>query len=213
MDFNTFLKSVSKIKNLELPGEVSQIKMSPPYRIELMERNKMLMKTAKQAAVLALFYPNHQNETHLILILRKTYKGVHSAQVGFPGGKLEESDLDLQVTALRETHEEVGVPMEAVNVLKRMTPMYIPPSNFTVHPFFGVTQQTPKFIKQDEEVEDLIEVSLTHFLDDSTVFKTTVPTSYQLNVEVPAFKLNNHVVWGATAMMLSEVKDLLKKVL
>lgn len=213
MDFNTFLKSVSKIKNLELPGEASQIKMSPPYRLELMERNRALMKTAKQAAVLALFYPNQDHETHLILILRKTYKGVHSAQVGFPGGKLEDYDLDLEVTALRETHEEVGVPRDAVEVLKRMTPMYIPPSNFTVHPFFGVTQQTPKFIKQDEEVEDLIEVPLSHFLDESTVFQTTVPTSYDLRVEVPAFKLNNHVVWGATAMMLSEVKDLLKKVL
>ena len=213
MDFNTFLKSVPKIKNLELPGEASQIKMSPPYRLELMERNRILMKTAKQAAVLALFYPNTKNETHLILILRKTYKGVHSAQVGFPGGKLEEEDVDLQMTALRETQEEVGVSMDVVNVLKQMTPMYIPPSNFTVHPFFGVTQSTPNFIKQDDEVEDLIEVSLSHFLDESIVTSTSVPTSYEVNVDVPAFILNNHVVWGATAMMLSEVKDLLKMVL
>lgn len=213
MDFNIFLKSIPKIKNLELPGEASQIKMSPPYRLELMERNRALMKTAKQAAVLAMFYPNRHNETHLILILRKTYKGVHSAQVGFPGGKLEEDDADLQITALRETYEEVGVPMDTVNVLKRMTPMYIPPSNFTVHPFFGVTENTPNFIKQDDEVEDLIEISLTHFLDESTVIQTSVPTSYKVKVEVPAFKLNDHVVWGATAMMLSEVKDLLKRVL
>ncbi len=213
MDFNIFLKSIPKIKNLELPGEVSQIKMSPPYRLELMEDNKVLMKTAKQAAVLALFYPNRHNETHLILILRKTYKGVHSAQVGFPGGKLEDDDNDIEITALRETYEEVGVPMDTVNILKRMTPMYIPPSNFTVHPFFGVTRKTPNFIKQDDEVEDLIEVSLQHFLDESAVIQTSVPTSYEVNVEVPAFKLNDHVVWGATAMMLSEVKDLLKKVL
>lgn len=213
MDFITFSKSILEVKNLELPGETSQIKMSPPYRLELMEQNKQLMKTAKQAAVLALFYPNTTNETHLILILRKTYKGVHSAQVGFPGGKFEEQDSDLQMTALRETYEEVGVPMKTVNVLKRMTPMYIPPSNFTVHPFFGISHETPNFIKQDEEVEDLIEVSLSHFLDESTVFQTSVPTSYKVNVKVPAFKLNNHVVWGATAMMLSEVKDLLKKVL
>ncbi len=213
MDFNIFLKSVPKIENLELPGEVSQIKMSPPYRLELMEQNRVLMKTAKQAAVLALFYPNKHNETHLILILRKTYKGVHSAQVGFPGGKLEEDDTDLQMAALRETYEEVGVPMDTINVLKRMTPMYIPPSNFTVQPFFGMTHSIPNFIKQDDEVEDLIEVSLSHFLDESTVIQTSVPTSYEVNVEVPAFKLNDHVVWGATAMMLSEIKDLIKKVL
>ena len=213
MNFDSFSKSIIKIRQLELPGETSQIKMSPPYRLELMERNRALMKTAKQAAVLALFYPNAKNETHLILILRKTYKGVHSAQIGFPGGKIEANDKDLQMTALRETKEEVGVPMNDVEVLKQMTPMYIPPSNFTVHPFFGTTQNTPNFIKQDDEVEDLIEVSLSHFLDESTVIQTTVPTSYNLNVEVPAFKLNNHVVWGATAMMLNEVKDLLKMVL
>jgi len=213
MDFNIFLKSIPKVKNLELPGEASQIKMSPPYRLELIERNRELMKTAKQAAVLALFYPNINNETHLILILRKTYKGVHSAQVGFPGGKFEDDDTDLQMTALRETYEEVGVVMDTVNVLKQMTPMYIPPSNFTVHPFFGITQSTPDFVKQDEEVEDLIEVSLSHFLDESTLVQTSVPTSHKVKVEVPAFKLNDHIVWGATAMILSEVKDLLKKVL
>lgn len=213
MDFNKFLKVIPKVKNLELPGESSQIKMSPPYRLELMERNKGLMKKAKQAAVLALFYPDKNDETHLILILRKTYKGVHSAQVGFPGGKFEAEDLDLQITALRETYEEVGVPVEDIKVLKRMTPMYIPPSNFTVHPFLGITSNLPNFIKQDEEVEDLIEVSLLHFMEESSVFQTSVPTSYEVNVEVPAFKLNNHVVWGATAMMLSELKDLLKKVL
>lgn len=213
MDFNIFLKAIPKVKNLELPGESSQIKMSPPYRLELMERNKELIKSAKQAAVLALFYPNEHNETYLILILRKTYKGVHSAQVGFPGGKCEVEDVDVQMTALRETYEEVGVPIEAIEVLKRMTPMYIPPSNFTVHPFIGITKDKPNFIKQDEEVEDLIEVSLLHFLDETVVIDTSVPTSYNLNLNVPAFQLNNHVVWGATAMMLSEVKDLLKKVL
>ncbi|WP_299226160.1 CoA pyrophosphatase [uncultured Psychroserpens sp.] len=213
MDFNTFSKSIPKIKNLELPGEASQIKMSPPYRLELMERNRELIKTAKRAAVLALFYPNTSNETHLILILRKTYKGVHSAQVGFPGGKVEQTDTDLEHTALRETHEEVGVNISRTNVIKTMTPMYIPPSNFAVHPFLGIATNTPNFRKQDEEVEDLIEVPLSHFLDDSIVINTTVPTSYNINVEVPAFKLNEHVVWGATAMMLSEIKDVLKAVL
>lgn len=213
MDFNTFLNSVSKIKNLQLPGEASQIKMSPPYRLELIERNRKLMKSAKQAAVLSLFYPNEFNQTHLILILRKTYKGVHSAQVGFPGGKVEHEDKDLKFTALRETKEEVGVPEHQVQVLKQLTPMYIPPSNFTVHPFLGITESTPQFTKQDEEVEDLIEVPLSHFLEASSVITTSVATSYKVEVQVPAFKLNDHVVWGATAMMLSEVKDLLKMVL
>lgn len=213
MNFDAFVNAVSEVKTLELPGELSQIKMSPPYRLELIKRNKVLMKSAKQAAVLALFYPTTNWDTHLILILRKTYKGVHSAQVGFPGGKVEKNDGKLETTALRETREEVGVSEERIKVLKQLTPMYIPPSNFTVHPFLGITETTPKFIKQDDEVEDLIEVSLSHFLDETSVTHTLVKTSSNAKVKVPAFRLNEHIVWGATAMMLSEVKDLLKKVL
>ena len=213
MNFETFIKSASKIKNLNLPGEDSLFKMSPPFRDELVEANRAKMKNAKQAGVMALFYPNEEGETYLILILRKTYKGVHSAQVGFPGGKYEDDDPDLEYTALRETYEEVGVPIADVQVLKAMTKLYIPPSNFTVSPYLAITKQTPNFIKQDEEVEDLIEVSLTHFLDDVNTGEVNVMTSMNVELEVPAFTLNGHVVWGATAMMLSELKDLLKMVL
>lgn len=213
MNFDLFLNSIAKIENLELPGEAAQIKMSPPYRLALIEKQREAMKTAKKAGVMALFYPDVYQKTKLILILRKTYKGVHSAQVGFPGGKFEDEDLNLQYTALRETYEEIGVPIETIKVLKKMTPMYIPPSNFTVNPFLGITTQTPVFIKQDEEVEDLIEIDLPHFLDESSVMKTSVLTSYKVDVEVPAFQLNDYIVWGATAMMLSELKDLLKQVL
>ncbi|RIA09153.1 8-oxo-dGTP pyrophosphatase MutT (NUDIX family) [Flavobacteriaceae bacterium MAR_2010_72] len=213
MNFDTFLHSVSKIENIELPGESSHLKMSPPYRLELMQRNKELMKKAKKAGVLALFYPNIEHQTQLALILRKTYKGVHSAQIGFPGGKIEKGDLDIKFTALRETQEEIGVPKHEIKVLKALTELYIPPSNFTVYPFFGVSPKTPRFIKQEDEVDDVIEVSLSNFIDDGNMIMTVVPTSYRLDVEVPAFQLNGHIVWGATAMMLIELKDLLKQVL
>jgi len=212
MHFETFIKQVSKIKNLNLPGQTSQFKLSPPFRKELENENKDKMKYAKKAGVMALFYPKNK-ETYLVLILRKTYKGVHSAQVGFPGGRYEEGDKNLEFTALRETFEEVGVPIDVVEVLKDMTPLYIPPSNFTVAPFVGITHQTPNFVKQDDEVEDVIEVKLTHFLDDTNTTTAKVMTSYNVKLEVPAFTLNGHVVWGATAMMLSELKDLLKIVL
>jgi len=210
MNFNLFLKSVSKISQLPLPAEASQFKMSPPFRLELIKEQQDKIKNAKQSAVLALFYPDHNHETKLILILRKTYKGVHSAQVGFPGGKVEEADESLKFTALRETQEEIGVPLQDIEILKALTQVYIPPSNFYVHPFIGYTNSTPKFIKEESEVEALIEVALAHFLDDQNIITKTVSTSYKVNVDVPAFKLNGHVVWGATAMMLSEIKDLLK---
>tara|TARA_R110000868_G_scaffold347104_3_gene608208 strand:+ start:730 stop:1368 length:639 start_codon:yes stop_codon:yes gene_type:complete len=211
MRFEEFLKSVSKIKNIPLPAEASHFKMVPPFRQELLKKQEKAIKKAKHAGVLALFYPDEDMETKFVLILRKAYKGVHSAQVAFPGGKLETQDISLQDTALRETFEEVGVPIDAVKIVRNISQVYIPPSNFYVQPFIGVTQTTPKFIKQDDEVEVLIEIDLEHFLDEQSLVSKKVKTSYSIEVEVPAFKLNDFVVWGATAMMLSEIKDLLKQ--
>jgi len=213
MNFDTFLKAVSKIENIELPGESSQLKMSPPFRLEFMELYREAKKNAKQAGVLILFYPDQKRQTHLVLILRKSYQGVHSAQVGFPGGKLEEGDHTIEYTAIRETFEEIGVPEHCVKILKSLTQLYIPPSNFTVHPFLGVTEWCPIFKIQEDEVEDVIEVSLSNLLNEKNRIITSVTTSYKANAKVPAFQLNGHIVWGATAMMLSELKDLLKEVL
>jgi 8-oxo-dGTP pyrophosphatase MutT (NUDIX family) len=214
MVFNTFLESVVKIKHLELFGETSHAKMSPAYRLELVDKKKEEAKSAKRAGVMALFYPNIEGETHFILILRKTYKGVHSSQVAFPGGKYEDEDNnDLMQTAIRETEEEVGVSKAMIEVLKTISPLYIPPSNFMVHPYIAVSASTPNFVKQDKEVEAIIEVRLIDFLDEANRLTTRVPTSFNVEVDVPAFKLNNHIVWGATAMILGEIKDLLKQVL
>lgn len=211
MRFEEFLKSVSKIKNIPLPAEVSHFKMVPPFRQELLKKQKEAIKQAKHAGVLSLFYPDEDMETKFVLILRKTYKGVHSAQVAFPGGKLEAQDASLRDTALRETFEEVGVPIDTVQIVRSISQVYIPPSNFYVQPFIGFTQTRPEFIKQDDEVEALIEIDLEHFLDEQSLISKKVKTSYSIEVEVPAFKLNDYVVWGATAMMLSEIKDLLKQ--
>ncbi|WP_282124372.1 NUDIX hydrolase [Algibacter mikhailovii] len=211
MNFDNFLQSLSKIKNIELPAVASHFKMvPPPRRAALMQQNEAI-KNAKQAGVLALFYPDNSNETKFVLILRKTYKGVHSAQVAFPGGKLEAGDASLKAAALRETFEEVGVKVEDVEVIKRLSQVFIPPSNFNVQPYLGITKIKPEFVKQENEVEDLIEVNIDDFLNDAVLISKKVNTSYGVEIEVPAFALNGHVVWGATAMMLSEIKDLLKQ--
>ena len=108
MTFAEFEKRIVKIAKMELPGEVIQFKMAPIERLIELKTKAQELNLARRAAVLALFYPNANMETCLILILRKTYKGVHSAQIGFPGGKFEKEDIDLKATALRETEEEVG---------------------------------------------------------------------------------------------------------
>lgn len=162
---------------------------------------------------MAVFYPNVSSRTNLVLILRKTYKGVHSNQIGFPGGRVEEEDESLQHTALRETEEEVGIPRTEVQVLRKLTRLYIPPSNFWVQPYVGLLQNTPNLIPQESEVEKILEVDLDDFLNEQNFINQTLSTSYAQNIEVPAFMLNGHVVWGATAMMLSELKEMLQKIL
>jgi 8-oxo-dGTP pyrophosphatase MutT (NUDIX family) len=213
MNFETFKELLSKVQHLDLPAEKSHLKMMPPYRNDLINLNGKDIHKARKAAVMALFYPNELNETKLVLILRKTYKGVHSAQVGFPGGKVEKEDKTLADTALRETFEEVGVEINNMVVIKELTKVYIPPSHFNVYPFIGYCLQMPVLKKQDEEVEAILEVDLKHFLDDANLKTKKIKPQHLDEIDVPALELNNHLVWGATAMMLSEVKDLIKKVL
>jgi len=187
--------------------------MMAEFRFEELNAARKKKKYPRKAAVLALFYPEKNNEASLLLILRKTYKGVHSNQIGFPGGKVEEVDFDIEATALRETEEEVGVKSHKVEVLKKMSDVYIPPSNFEVTPFIGIHHDPVHFTIQETEVEDLVKVSVDDFMNDSKVFEQVLSTSYAKNISVPAYEFNGHVVWGATAMMISEIKALLKQVL
>ena len=197
---------------MSLPGENAHRKLAPLIRIDELSKIDMSTMNPQEAGVMAVFYPGVEAETRLVLILRKTYKGVHSNQVGFPGGRVEESDFDLQETALRETEEEVGIPRNEIEVLKKLTRLYIPPSNFWVQPYLGILEKTPKMTAQETEVEAILEVKLSEFLDDRNVIKQILSTSYANNIEVPAYKLNGHVVWGATGMMLSEIRELLLKI-
>ena len=213
MKFQEFENKIVKITKLKLPGEVAQFKMAPMERLVALKKIAIEKETVRKAGVLVLFYPSEAKQTMLALILRKTYKGVHSAQIGFPGGKYENKDTSLKETALRETEEEIGVLRNTVSVLKKLTEVYIPPSNFFVQPYLGITKNTPNFILQEEEVETLIEVPLIHFMDDTIKIHQNLTTSYAKNIIVPAFLLNNYLVWGATAMMLNEVREMLKELL
>lgn len=213
MDFDDFSNRISKIENLELPGSASHYKMTPLFRVKELATLEINKKRPKKAAVMALFYPDIDNRTNLLLILRNTYKGVHSNQIALPGGKMEKGDVDLLDTALRETYEEVGAVRDRIQVVRSLSEVYIPPSNFEVTPYMGLYHKERPFLAQPGEVAALIEVTLIDFMDDLSVFHQVLNTSYANNVEVPAFKLNGYAVWGATAMMLSEIKELLKQVL
>mgnify|MGYP000651619535 CR=1 FL=1 len=207
------MQQVSKIEKLPLPGVRSHVLMTPEVRKQELLNYDYKQNNPKLAAVLSLFYPDVDFNTELLLILRKTYKGVHSNQIAFPGGKPEPEDGSILQTALRETEEEVGVKPHQIKVLKQMTPVYIPPSNFEVHPFIGVANEPLTFVRQLSEVEAIVRVKLTDFMNDDLIFEQELSTSYAKNIKVPAFQLNGYVVWGATAMMLNEIKTLLNEVL
>jgi 8-oxo-dGTP pyrophosphatase MutT (NUDIX family) len=212
MQFSYLNQFFSKIEKIDLPGKKAQALLTPEFRKEFLESD-MHFPNAKQAGVLILLYPDAKGDAHFVLILRKSYKGVHSNQIAFPGGKIEENDRDIIHTALRETEEEIGVEMHNVNVVRPLTPLFIPPSNFMVYPTLAYAKSTPNFIKEDTEVERIIEVKLSDFLHDIEIETKEISTSYAHKKLVLSFNIHDYVVWGATAMMLSEFKVLMNSIL
>jgi 8-oxo-dGTP pyrophosphatase MutT (NUDIX family) len=208
MEFIEFKNNISKLTSVPVGGLEAQFILAPKFRLNY-SKEKIASKNHKKAAVLALFFPNKNGDTCFLLTLRANYNGIHSAQISFPGGKYDNIDKSLINTALRETNEEVGVPINDISIFKQMTDVYIPPSDFLVTPFLGLLAYSPSFIK-NHEVEKTITVSLKELMNDATVSTVTLSTSYSKNMVVPCFKFENQTVWGATAMMLSEIKELLK---
>jgi 8-oxo-dGTP pyrophosphatase MutT (NUDIX family) len=212
MDFQEFLKYVPKLMEVVLPATQAHLKMVPLDRIQSISNLNIEGKNPKSAAVMMLFYPKN-GRTHLVLIVRNSYEGVHSAQIAFPGGKYEVEDITFEKTALRETYEEIGIHPDSMEIIRPFTHLYIQPSNFLVYPFLGICKNEIIFIPDTSEVADIIELPLSVFLAEDVVVSVMISTSYANNIMVPAFKIEDHIIWGATAMMLSELKEVLKKVL
>ena len=208
MKFKLFLKHIETVKNTKLPGIEAQFKLAPKLRLNY-NAKKIKANDPKIAAILALFYPNQNNEVTLLLTKRANYNGTHSGQISFPGGKVEQSDLNLKQTALRETFEEVGIIDEDIEVIREFTEVYIPPSNFLVTPFIGIIYNKPVF-KVNSEVAKIIEVPFSKLIDETSIGSIKITNSYMKETSVPCFKIDDSIIWGATAMILSEIREVLK---
>ena len=177
-----------------------------PYPVDERRFAEDPKRPSKPGGVMLLLYP-HDGDIYLPLMKRPTYKGAHSGQVSFPGGKFEPEDKDLKETALRETEEEIGVKSSDIQVIGGLSELFIIASNFKVFPTVGFVTERPVFVPDAIEVEDILEVSLS---DLKNLSKRGVEemTFGKYTINSPYFDVDGHVVWGATAMMLSEFLQL-----
>lgn len=160
------------------------------------------------AAVLLLMFPEG-GDTKLVLTRRRDDLSQHPGQISLPGGRQDSGETTEQ-TALRETQEEVGVAGDAIQVLGAMKPVYIPPSDFTVHPYVGWHEGRPKFVREEAEVAEIIEASIAELVDPQTLHWGDVVVGND-RFHVPYFLVGTHRVWGATALIICELVERLRR--
>ncbi|MEL7220089.1 MAG: CoA pyrophosphatase [Bacteroidota bacterium] len=203
-----FIHQLQGALSQPLPGPSAQYKMAHAARKE----HPPTPKDVREAGVMALFFPK-QEEWNLALIQRNNDNpnDRHGGQISFPGGKREKTDNNLTDTALRETEEEIGVKYTDIKILGGLSELYIPVSNFRVEPYVGYLDYTPIFRPQLSEVQAVIEVPFHLFQDKKTKQYTNLQVTPQIKLNnVPHFNIDSHIVWGATAMMISELLEALK---
>ena len=204
-------KMIDKIKNAlrnELPGNEAHLEMIS-YARPSADVIRKLGARPKQSAVIILLYEQN-GELYFPLIRRPEYDGVHSRQIGLPGGQSEPDDKDLNDTAIRECAEETGALAENIHVLGKLTEIYIPPSNFLVRPVVGYYSPYRKFTADPSEVAEIITVSLKSLLKMPIEMRSMYIRNNPHKTNVACFIIGGHVVWGATAMMLNEFRHIIR---
>jgi len=209
MELTRFILLLEDRLKKPLPGRSAQLKMSSLVRIqEMMNLSQGL--DAIQSSVLILFYPI-EDGIGLVLMLRPEYKGIHSGQISLPGGKYEEDDESLIYTALREAKEEIGIDPTQIQIIGQLTEMYIPPSNFIVTPVMGYQATKPVFKADPKEVARIIEINLTDLLDKKNLQMKKMKLRLGFSLKVPSYVINGNIIWGATAMILSELVEVIRE--
>lgn len=197
----------SAIHNNKLKGQEAHMRMVPPGRN--LEIDPEDFHKVKQSAVLVLLYPNSNNDCMMCFIERPANMRTHAGQIGFPGGKFELTDPSFEHTALREAKEEVGIAPGIVKILGRLSSLYISVSHFLIHPVVGILEHTPQFNCNVDEVSRLLELPLKAFTDEDNFATHTIETVTG-KLDVPCFKIEDEIIWGATAMIIAELLDTIR---
>jgi 8-oxo-dGTP pyrophosphatase MutT (NUDIX family) len=204
-------ETIQKISNQlrsKLPGLAAQQKMSPSVRHKgksFPENNSFV----KNSGVLILLYPK-EGQLHTVFMKRTEYPGAHSGQISFPGGKAEEMDKNLIETATREAEEELDIKSDQLQILGLLTPLYVPVSSFKIQPVLAYQDTAPEFIPDPTEVSEVIEVAIQSLFDPVNR-KTELLEKNEYKIISPYFDVHGHHIWGATAMILSELREVLNK--
>lgn len=207
--FERLIEPLRKRLAQNLPGEDQQFLMAP-FKRKRMKEIPVEKMNPRKSAVLILLFPE-EDVLKTVLIERPLYDGVHSGQVAFPGGKFELEDVELVNTALRETFEEIGIPADEVAILGKLTDLYISPSNFLVSPFVGYMKNTPVFIPDSREVNKVITIDLELLNDISIKGIKTITHSSGFKIKTPYYDVEGLTVWGATAMIISELNAVIEE--
>jgi len=198
---------IYSIKNNKLPGLDAQLKMAPPFRKNELKKEINTIELRPSAVLISIF--KEAQDWFLILIKRSSDGGVHSNQMAFPGGKYEKTDANVQYTALRETEEEIGISTNNVSVIRQLSTMYILISGFKVFPFIGILNSKPQISLNNAEVEDIYYIPIKDFSRKNIKRKKISVRGNQ--IFTPYYHIQNQIVWGATAMIISEFIELISE--
>lgn len=192
----------------ELPGAEAHQLMAPKHRPGF----KLKFDTPpRPGAVMILLY-EEEGVIQFPLIRRTEYRGVHSGQIALPGGKAEDTDVDLIATAVREAQEELGIDPQKIDIVGSLTSFFVAASNFQILPVVAYAKEFPQFVPEEREVAGVVTADLQTMINPETVKEKEITPAEGITFDAPYYDLNGTVVWGATAMMLSEFVTLTKRI-
>lgn len=187
----------------KLPGKKAHLIMAPDHRVNSLSLEKAPPANAINSAVLVLLVPS-LNEWEVVLIKRNFYNGIHSGQVSFPGGKCDKNDSDITYTACREAFEELGIEREDFKIIGQLSRLYVPPSNYVIYPVLATSTNRREYNPDPREVAGYIHAPLSCF-NPSLITRSRVQAGPDEWIEAPSYVIDEHVIWGATAMIIAEL--------